>query len=391
MKKNRLLFFFTFIGLVVASITASAMSGKIKGPNRAPVADAGFDQIVEPYYQVVLDGSKSFDPDGDKLTYEWDLVAAPEGGKAKLTGDKSMISCFLPNKTGVWVVRLTVSDRRLKSESDVIQVRVKLPELSQLPGPVPTQPDFKIIKIAALGVHNNKYVDDFRVKVENTGSDYSGALDFRIVGIDQLRNGKFTLDKRLVVNDSYIRRGEEKWLTLMKQELEWPEEVRKITFALIVDPENKINELNENNNYLERTIHRFNLLPCCNVGLSDKITINGRMIRKGQRYTFPIKSYGTMIGINLINCCGKSKTSELHFVYDWTPLKPDGENILIQKSEITLNGGEKYIRFDGLRIPRKEKYKKNYTIFAIIRHHENGYDVLYETPVRADYVKIVGK
>ncbi len=139
-----------------------------------------------------------------------------------------------------------------------------------------------------------------------------------------------------------------------------------------------------------------NRAPVADAGFDQIVEPYYQVVLDGSKSFDPdgdklIKSYGTMIGINLINCCGKSKTSELHFVYDWTPLKSDGENILIRKSDITLKVGEKYIRFDGLRIPRKEKYKKNYTIFAIIRHHKNGYDVLYETPVRADYVKIVGK
>ncbi len=43
-----------------------------------------------------------------------------------------------------------------------------------------------------------------------------------------------------------------------------------------------------------------------------------------------------MIGINLINCSDEPKTSHLQFVYDWTPLKSDGENTVIRESDITF-------------------------------------------------------
>ena len=392
MKKCIMRFSFIFLSLMATSITASAMGGRTPGPNRAPVARAGFDFTVAPYHQAMFDGRDSFDPDGDYLTYDWDLLAAPEGAQAVLTADKSAVCCFSPDKTGVWMISLTVSDRRLKSEPDVVRVNVKLPEPSELPGPEPTQPDLEISKIIASGVHDNAYVDLFLVKLENLGSDYFGPIDFRIIGMDRLTNGQFSLDRRVTENDVDLHRGEQKLLSLMSREIEWPEVVRKITFAAIADPDNKIDELNENNNNFEKTLHRFNLSPCCNIILSDTITINGRRIRRGRRYTFPIKTYGTMIGINLINCSNESKTSHLQFVYDWTPLKPEGENTVIRESDITVEAGEeKYVPYQGLRVPRKEKYKTNYTTFAIVRHHEKGYDVLYEFPARADYVKVVGK
>lgn len=43
--------------------------------NTAPVADAGVDRTVTVGASVALDGSASFDPDGDDLTFAWSLVA----------------------------------------------------------------------------------------------------------------------------------------------------------------------------------------------------------------------------------------------------------------------------------------------------------------------------
>ncbi|MHB8633427.1 MAG: PKD domain-containing protein, partial [Thermoplasmatota archaeon] len=50
----------------------------VAGPNVAPVADAGSDQGVAPGDEVVLDGAKSADVDGDALTVSWMQVAGPQ-------------------------------------------------------------------------------------------------------------------------------------------------------------------------------------------------------------------------------------------------------------------------------------------------------------------------
>jgi hypothetical protein len=76
---------------------------------RNPVADAGEDQIVEQtYYQgadVTLDGSGSFDPDGDAITYAWTW----SGGSA--TGVSPTVSLPL----GTTTVTLLVNDGILDS------------------------------------------------------------------------------------------------------------------------------------------------------------------------------------------------------------------------------------------------------------------------------------
>ncbi len=45
--------------------------------NAAPIADAGNDQAVRMCSIVRLDGSRSYDPEGEPLTYEWRLIDAP--------------------------------------------------------------------------------------------------------------------------------------------------------------------------------------------------------------------------------------------------------------------------------------------------------------------------
>ncbi len=98
-------------------------SDEIAGPNRAPVANAGLDQVVIVNDTVFLDGGGSFDPDGDKLIYHWKLLVAP-GIDAPIAGDdQTGKATFVPNAGGLWLVALVVDDGRLKSEPDIVQVR----------------------------------------------------------------------------------------------------------------------------------------------------------------------------------------------------------------------------------------------------------------------------
>jgi len=46
-------------------------------PNRAPVANAGRDRVVVSGTMTNLDGSSSFDPDGDAIAFSWSQVAGP--------------------------------------------------------------------------------------------------------------------------------------------------------------------------------------------------------------------------------------------------------------------------------------------------------------------------
>ena len=90
-------------------------------PNRPPVANAGPDLTAEPNTPVTLDGSASFDPDGDVLVYEWrDAAGLVLGHTAVLT-----LAGFIP---GTYDFSLSVSDGSLGS-TDGVRVRVLEPPL----------------------------------------------------------------------------------------------------------------------------------------------------------------------------------------------------------------------------------------------------------------------
>src|SRR5690606_512735 len=56
---------------------ADSVNISVKNLNRAPVADAGSDQLVSEGSSVTLDASASFDPDAEPLTHEWAQIGGP--------------------------------------------------------------------------------------------------------------------------------------------------------------------------------------------------------------------------------------------------------------------------------------------------------------------------
>lgn len=87
-------------------------------PNRPPVANAGDDQVVEQAYlggaDVTLDGSGSYDPDGDAITYLWTWDSS------SATGVSPVISLPL----GTTIITLIVNDGIVDSEPDVAVIEV---------------------------------------------------------------------------------------------------------------------------------------------------------------------------------------------------------------------------------------------------------------------------
>jgi hypothetical protein len=79
--------------------------------NRAPVADAGADQEVDPLSTVTLDGSQSYDPDGhEPLGYQWSLARKPEGSSAAIADPQQEMPTFVPDLVGVYEAQLWVTD-----------------------------------------------------------------------------------------------------------------------------------------------------------------------------------------------------------------------------------------------------------------------------------------
>ncbi|NLH49707.1 MAG: hypothetical protein GX444_14070 [Myxococcales bacterium] len=84
--------------------------------NVPPVARAGDDQTVTVGDAVALDGSESYDPDGDPITFAW---AQASGPAVDLTGADGATPSFVATAVGEVTIRLTVSDGQESGVDDV--------------------------------------------------------------------------------------------------------------------------------------------------------------------------------------------------------------------------------------------------------------------------------
>jgi hypothetical protein len=82
-----------------------------------PVPNAGDAQTIVAGRTVTLDGSRSSDPNGDRLTYQWSMVSRPSGSSAALTGSASISvrPQFVADRVGSYVFSLVVRDGKWTS------------------------------------------------------------------------------------------------------------------------------------------------------------------------------------------------------------------------------------------------------------------------------------
>jgi hypothetical protein len=91
--------------------------------NTAPVADAGPDQsIILIGSTVQLDGSQSYDLEGDDIAYQWAFVSKPAGSNATLSNDGISTPTFAADVRGEYVIQLMVMDAVLQSTLDTVLV-----------------------------------------------------------------------------------------------------------------------------------------------------------------------------------------------------------------------------------------------------------------------------
>ncbi|MFP4597744.1 MAG: Ig-like domain-containing protein [Persicimonas sp.] len=91
--------------------------------NDAPVADAGADQTVAVDDTVQLDGSASFDVDGDDLTYSWSWVDPTNSSQQPALSDSSVVSpTFVADEELNYELQLEVTDPDGLSSTDTVTI-----------------------------------------------------------------------------------------------------------------------------------------------------------------------------------------------------------------------------------------------------------------------------
>lgn len=90
--------------------------------NTAPVAAAGPDQTVVAGLAATLDGSASYDVDGDALTYRWTLSSAPAGSGVTIVTPSAPVISFVTDRPGDYVLQLVVNDGLEDSAADSVTV-----------------------------------------------------------------------------------------------------------------------------------------------------------------------------------------------------------------------------------------------------------------------------
>lgn len=102
--------------------------------NQAPIAQASDPKVpdaeltpCESLDPVKLNGTRSYDPEGESLTYEWGLVSAPDGSRATDDNFNDRLSArplFSADEVGDYTFELRVSDGVLWSAWDFTTVTV---------------------------------------------------------------------------------------------------------------------------------------------------------------------------------------------------------------------------------------------------------------------------
>ena len=91
--------------------------------NTAPVSDAGDDiPVVEIGSVVGLDGSRSYDLDGDPLGFRWSFLSLPAGSLAEISDASATAPTFVADVNGTYILQLVASDPWLAGSADTVTV-----------------------------------------------------------------------------------------------------------------------------------------------------------------------------------------------------------------------------------------------------------------------------
>ena len=104
------------------SEVSSAAYNIITDENELPIADAGSDRKVPCDDDVILDGSKSSDPEDEPLMYSWSMVTKPYKSSAALSNTTTVYPSFTPDRPGKYIIKLVVTNDSYDSTPDKVAI-----------------------------------------------------------------------------------------------------------------------------------------------------------------------------------------------------------------------------------------------------------------------------
>jgi hypothetical protein len=100
----------------------SSSSDTVEDDIVPPTANAGPDQTVYIGVEVILNGSKSIDPDGEELNYKWEMTSLPPESSVLLSDPNNILLVFTPDVVGEYIVSLIVSNGNTESLVDAVLI-----------------------------------------------------------------------------------------------------------------------------------------------------------------------------------------------------------------------------------------------------------------------------
>ena len=103
----------------VPRVRYEVLTRTVRTGNDAPIANAGTDQIGVGAGTITLDGSASYDPEGDALTYQWSQVAGPG---VSISGMNTARASFSAAEGQSYGFKLVVKDPQGQQGVDTVTV-----------------------------------------------------------------------------------------------------------------------------------------------------------------------------------------------------------------------------------------------------------------------------
>jgi chitinase len=111
-------------------------------PNQSPIVEAGPNQTVAAAAKVTLNGSQSYDPEGQAITYRWKQTSGPTVALSAATIAKPTFNApaVAVGQSVTLVFELTVTDSKSLSGADTCLVLVTAPQSAAARNQAPRQP-----------------------------------------------------------------------------------------------------------------------------------------------------------------------------------------------------------------------------------------------------------